>query len=116
MAIIVVCGVGAWPASYAVASETSALRLRAKTQGIGWFAGSLATGVFSIILPYIFNRDEGNLKAKTGFLFAGLCLVGFGVTWSVVPELKGLQATEIDKFFESALPTKEARKEERDSV
>ena len=31
----VVCGMGCWPASYAVMGETSSLRMRAKTQGVG---------------------------------------------------------------------------------
>lgn len=106
MATIVVCGIGAWPVSFAIGSEASAIRLRAKTQGIGWFAGSLSTGVLSIILPYIFNPDEGNLRGRTGFLYAALCLVALIVAWSVVPEMKGLQAAQIDKLFESTRPVK----------
>merc|ERR1712000_538959 len=35
VATIVVCGLGCWPAAYAILGETPSLRLRAKTQGIG---------------------------------------------------------------------------------
>lgn len=41
MIVVFAAGVGVWPASYAVASEASALRLRSKTQGIGWLAYGL---------------------------------------------------------------------------
>ena len=106
MVTIVVCGIGVWPASYVVGGEASALHLRAKTQGVGWFAGGLATGVFSIVLPYIFNADQGNLRAKTGFVFAGLCLIGVVVSWFTVPEMKGRTAMEIDRMFELKLKAK----------
>lgn len=36
--IIIVCGMGVWPASYAIMSEASALRLRAPSQAIGGIA------------------------------------------------------------------------------
>lgn len=41
MIVVFAAGVGVWPASYAVASEASALRLRSKTQGIGWLSYGL---------------------------------------------------------------------------
>ncbi|GKZ74970.1 hypothetical protein AnigIFM50267_001966 [Aspergillus niger] len=33
--VIMTCGIGAWPTSYAVGGEASSLRLRAKSQGVG---------------------------------------------------------------------------------
>jgi hypothetical protein len=42
---------------YVVASETSSLRLRAKTQGIGWACQSIANLVFSLIPQFIYNTD-----------------------------------------------------------
>lgn len=107
MVIIIICGIGVWPASYVVGGETSALHLRAKTQGVGWFGGGLATGIFSIVLPYMFNPDQGNLRAKTGFVFAALCAIGVVVSWFCVPEMKGRTAMEIDEMFELKLGVKE---------
>lgn len=106
MAVIVVCGVGVWPASHVVAAETSSLQLRAKAQGIGWFACGLTTAVFSIILPYIYNADQGNLKAKTGFVMAGFTVVGFIGTYITLPEMKGRTPTQIDRMFDVELPTR----------
>ena len=103
MVTIVVCGIGVWPASYVVGGEASALHLRAKTQGVGWFVGGLSSGVFQIVLPYIFNPDQGNLRAKTGFIFAALCVIAVVVTWLSVPEMKSRTVADIDTMFELKL-------------
>jgi hypothetical protein len=101
MLVITICGLGAWPASFVVASETSSLHLRAKAQGIGWFIAGLSSGIAGFVLPYIFNPDQGNLRAKTGFVFAGLCALGVAITFFTVPEMKGRTHDEIDKLFEA---------------
>lgn len=101
--VITVCGLGCWPCSFAVGSEVSALELRAKAQGVGWFTAGAAASLFGFVLPYIFNPDQGNLRAKTGFVFAGLCALGAGVTFFYVPEMKGRAAAEIDGMFELGL-------------
>lgn len=106
MFIIVICGVGAWPASYAVVGETSSLRLRAKSQGVSTVASDIASIIFSIILPYVYNKDAGNLGAKTGFLFFAICTITVAITWWAVPELKGRTSVEIDHMFKLGLPTR----------
>jgi hypothetical protein len=102
-----VCGLGIWPASHVVAAETSSLQLRAKAQGIGWFTSGIATGVFSIILPYIYNVDQGDLKAKTGFVMAGFAFLGVLGVWFCIPEMEGRSPLEIDRMFALRLPTRE---------
>ncbi|KAJ5291053.1 hypothetical protein N7478_000304 [Penicillium angulare] len=106
MAVVIVCGMGAWPASYAVSGEASSLRLRAKTQGLGVLAYMLSNVVFNLVLPYIYNTDEGDLKGKTGFVYAGLCFIACAVTWLIVPEMKGRTTLEIDTMFEASLSTR----------
>ena len=100
MTIIVSAGLGVWPASFIVRSETSSLRLRSKTSGLGWLFGGLVRCGFGIGAPYLYNPDAANLGGKTGFIFAGTSLIGLVVTWFFVPELKGLSTTEIDRLFE----------------
>ncbi|KAJ9610010.1 hypothetical protein H2200_006340 [Cladophialophora chaetospira] len=107
MVIIVVVGVGIWPVAYAVGAETSSLRLRAKTQGIGWFCGAFAQGAFGISLPYAYNIDEGDLKAKAGFIIAGFSTIALAITWLFVPEMKERTAAEIDVMFERRLPARQ---------
>jgi riboflavin transporter FmnP len=106
MVVTMVCGLGIWPASHVVAAETSSLQLRAKTQGIGWFMSGIATGVFSIILPYIYNADKGNLKAKTGFFLAAVAAIAVILTWLFIPEMKGRSPMDIDRMFSMKLDTR----------
>ncbi|EXJ58336.1 hypothetical protein A1O7_05761 [Cladophialophora yegresii CBS 114405] len=107
MVIIIVVGVGIWPVAYVVGAETSSLRLRAKTQGIGWFSGAFAQGAFGISLPYAYNIDEGDLRAKTGFIIAGFTIIALGLTWLFVPEMKERTTAEIDTMFERRLPARQ---------
>ena len=105
--VVVICGMGAWPASYAVNGEASSLRLRAKTQGLGVLCYMLSNVVLSLVLPYIYNPDAGDLKGKTGFVYAGLCLFTWTLTWFMIPEMKGRTVLEIDAMFEAKLPCSE---------
>lgn len=98
--IIVVCGLGCWPASYAVLGETSSLRLRSKTMSLGSTMNSLTGILANFVLPFLYNPDALDLGAKTGFVFAGLSLIGALLTYFFVPELKGRSALEIEHFFE----------------
>jgi hypothetical protein len=106
MLIIIVCGIAVWPASFAVAAETSSLQLRAKTQGIGWMVSAFTSAASGIALPYIFNPDEGNLRGKVGFTYVATCLIGVVVTYFLVPEMKGRTISEVDRMFELGLPAR----------
>ncbi|KAK8140026.1 MFS transporter fmqE [Apiospora sp. TS-2023a] len=105
--VILVCGVGCWPASYVIVGETSALVLRAPTQGLGSSTNYVASAVMAIVLPYIFNPDAGALGAKTAFVYTGLCAFALAATWLWVPELKGRSMMDIDTMFELRLPTRQ---------
>ncbi|PNH47570.1 hypothetical protein VD0004_g775 [Verticillium dahliae] len=109
IAVVITTSLGAWPCSHVVSAETSALHLRAKAQGIGWFTSGAGNSIFGFVLPYIFNPDQGNLRAKTGFVFAGLCLLATGVTFFEVPEMKGRTPGEIDCMFELGLSARQFR-------
>ncbi|KAE8356926.1 MFS general substrate transporter [Aspergillus coremiiformis] len=106
MLIVACCGATAWPASYAVGAETSALALRARSQGLGWVVNGVSNGVFGLVLPYVFNPDQGALGARTGFVYAGLGVVGLVVTWWIVPEMKDRSPVEIDRLFELRVPAR----------
>lgn len=109
IAVVITTSLGAWPCSHVVSAETSALHLRAKAQGIGWFTSGAGNSIFGFVLPYIFNPDQGNLRAKTGFVFAGLCLFATVVTFFEVPEMKGRTPGEIDRMFELGLSARQFR-------
>ncbi|PHH64444.1 hypothetical protein CDD81_4519 [Ophiocordyceps australis] len=101
--VIIVAGASVWPASYVIGSETSSLHLRSQTQGIGWLVAGLSSALFGLALPYVYNPDQGNLKAKIGFIFAALCALSLVVSWFVIPEMKGRTTSEIDHMFELKL-------------
>lgn len=101
--VIMSAGLSVWPASYAIGSETSALHLRAKVQGIGWFISSAVSAIFGFILPYIYNPDKGNLRAKVAFIYGAICLLCVVVTYYYVPEMKGRTPAEIDRMFDLKL-------------
>ncbi|EWZ47300.1 hypothetical protein FOZG_03241 [Fusarium oxysporum Fo47] len=105
-AVIVVCGMGAWPAGYAILGETSSLQLRSLTQGLAGIAEKGFSIMLAVVLPMLFSRDKAALGGKTGFLFCGLCLVGTVLAWFFIPEMKGRSAIEIDHMFEMKLPAR----------
>ncbi|QKX54832.1 uncharacterized protein TRUGW13939_01921 [Talaromyces rugulosus] len=112
--VITIAGLGAWPASYAIGGETSSLRLRAKSQGLGWFANSAGSAVFSAFLPYLYNSDAANLKGKTGFLFCALSAIACVSAYLFVPDLKGLTPAQADERFESGQSARNFRKQQGD--
>lgn len=109
MVIVIVAGVGVWPASYVIASETSSLRLRARTQGIGWLVNGLTSGIIGATGPYLYNADAADAGAKTGFLFVGLAGISVVVAYFHVPEMKARSPAEIDQMFEAGLKAPEFR-------
>ena len=110
MLVIITAGVGAWPASYAVKVETSALRLRAKTQGVGELFHNVASIVFNLVLPYMYNPDAGYLRGKIGFVWGGICFFTAVITYLVVPEMKGRSVLDIDHMFALGLRARDFKK------
>ncbi|OJD19660.1 hypothetical protein AJ78_00392 [Emergomyces pasteurianus Ep9510] len=105
--IIFVCGNGVWPASVLATAETSSLRLRGRTQAVGWAVHGVYACIFAVVLPFIYNTDKGNLGAKTGFVFLALCIFSLGLIWWLVPEMGGRSAAELDLLFEHKVPTRD---------
>ncbi|KAF2240968.1 MFS general substrate transporter [Trematosphaeria pertusa] len=108
MAVILVCGLGVWPTSYAIMSEASALRLRAKSQAIGGISAYVASIFTNFVLPYLYNPDAADLQAKTGFVFTGACVVAAVATYFIVPEMKGRSPMEIDHLFEERVSARKS--------
>lgn len=108
--VIVVCGLGYWPAGYAIMGEASSLQLRALTQGVGGVAAQGSSISIAVILPQLFGRDKAALGAKTGFVFCGLSAIGVLMTWLWIPEMKGRSIQELDYMFKMKLPTREFKK------
>ncbi|KAJ5939547.1 hypothetical protein N7466_002681 [Penicillium verhagenii] len=93
-----------------IASETSTLRLRAKTQSVGFFVQFLTTWAFGFSVPYMYETNEGDMGGKIGFIFAFLSVVAWVVFYLEVPEMMNRTIAEIDELFERKTPTKEFKK------
>ncbi|KAH7152628.1 general substrate transporter [Dactylonectria macrodidyma] len=109
IAVIVVCGLGCWPASYAYIGQTSSLQLRALTQGLVGVSSQGASVCLAAVIPVIYNPDSGNLGAKVGFLYMALCIIATILAWLFLPEMKGRSVIEVDQMFEIKLSTKNFR-------
>ncbi|KAF5644085.1 maltose permease [Fusarium sp. NRRL 52700] len=96
-------GVGS---SLAVAGEVSASRLRAKSQGIAFGFQAITSTVWVTVLPYMFNKDEGNMGGHIGWVFFGMTLLMMVAVFFDVPGTKGRTFHELDVMFEKKIPAR----------
>ncbi|KAI9640517.1 hypothetical protein NHQ30_011263 [Ciborinia camelliae] len=54
---------------FRIAGEISSLRIRAKSQSLGFFFNYAYSTVWNVVVPYMFNTNEGNIGGKTGWTF-----------------------------------------------
>ncbi|KAL4733732.1 general substrate transporter [Aspergillus similis] len=101
-----VYGLGVGGVYPVVAAETSSLRLRAKTQALGFATQFIVSWAFQYAIPYMYSTAEGNLGGKVGFVFAGLSAVALLVIFLEIPEMKGLRIEELDDLFEQRVATR----------
>src|SRR5450759_4294450 len=98
------CGVGGiYPV---VGAETSSVKLRAKSQSIGFLVNAFFSWLFNFTVPYMFDADQGNLGGKCGFVFFALCVIGVIVIFFEIPEMKNRTYAELDSLFESRVSTR----------
>lgn len=96
--------------TWTVSAETSSTRMRAKTQGLATVTNAVVSWIMNFVTPYLINSDEANLGGKAGFLWLGLCVLGFGWVWMDVPEFKGRDFVEIDYLFETRTPARQFKR------
>ncbi|KAH7140076.1 maltose permease MAL61 [Dactylonectria estremocensis] len=108
--VMVFFNLGAGPVIPIIVAETSAVRLRAKANALGFVCNGLASCAFNLFVPYMFNSDEGNLGGKTGLFFAGLCVIAWSVLFFELPEMKNRTYLQLDEMFENKVKTRHFRK------
>ncbi|KAL2847396.1 general substrate transporter [Aspergillus pseudodeflectus] len=89
-----------------VAAEIPQLRLKSKSLAIGFFFNYLFSAVWNTAVPYMFNRDEGNLGGKTGFIFAAASLIMLAIVWLEIPETKDISYVHLDYLFQNKVPAR----------
>jgi sugar porter (SP) family MFS transporter len=91
---------------WAIVGEISSSRLRAKTTSVAALSSSLFNMAWSIAIPYLVNRENANLGAKSGLIFLGMAVVFTGVSFFCLPETKGREFDELGRLFEARTPAR----------
>ncbi|CUM65856.1 uncharacterized protein PRCAT00003505001 [Priceomyces carsonii] len=87
------------PVMYVFIGEIPSTKLKGKTIAFATAMQSITALVFTIVMPYMLNPDEGNLRGKAGFVFGGMSLICIGWCYFRLPETKGRTFDEIDVMF-----------------
>jgi len=90
---------GPAPASWVIIGETSAIRLRPLTTGIGRASYYIVNIPCIFLSSYMLNPTEANLGGKCGYVWAGTGFVCFALAWLYLPEMKNRSYREIDILF-----------------
>ena len=92
------------PASWVIIGETSSVRLRPLTTGIGRGAYYLVNIPCIFLSSYMLNADKWDLGGKSGYVWAGTALICTVMSWIWIPEMKHRSFREIDILFKRHVP------------
>lgn len=86
--------------------------LRSKSVALArWFYA--ATGIAAgIMQPYMNNPEAWNWGAKSGFFWAGACLISVIFTYFFVPETKDRTTAEMDLLYEHGISARHSKSED----
>jgi SP family general alpha glucoside:H+ symporter-like MFS transporter len=94
------------PISYTIISETSSVRLRALSTGVGRAAYYVAEIPMIYLASQMLNPTGWNLAGKCGYIWGGTACVCFVLAWLFLPELKHRSFREIDILFNRRVPAR----------
>ncbi|KAJ5297300.1 hypothetical protein PENANT_c005G02896 [Penicillium antarcticum] len=97
---------GPAPASWVIIGETSSVRLRPLTTGIGRGAYYLVNIPCIFLASYMLNTEKWNLGGKSGYVWAGTAFFCTVMSWIWVPEMKHRSFREIDILFRRHVPAR----------
>ena len=98
------------PVSWAIIAETSAIRLRPLTTGIGRASYYIVNIPCIFLGSYMLNPTGGNLGGKCGYVWGGTALFTLVVAYFCLPEMKGRSYREIDIMFQRRIPARQFEK------
>ncbi|KAG0158000.1 hypothetical protein PDIDSM_5513 [Penicillium digitatum] len=87
------------PISYTIIAETSSVRLRALSTGVGRAAYYVAEIPMIYLSSRMLNPSGWNLAGKCGYVWGGTACVCFVSAYFFLPELKGRSYRESDILF-----------------
>ncbi|KAH8746196.1 maltose permease [Hyaloscypha finlandica] len=97
---------GPAPASWVIIGETSSVRLRPLTTGVGRGAYYLVNIPCIFLASYMLNTDKWNLGGKSGYVWAGTAFICTLMAWIWIPEMKHRSFREIDILFQRHVPAR----------
>ncbi|KAH7142587.1 alpha-glucosides permease MPH2/3 [Dactylonectria estremocensis] len=101
---------GPAPASWVIIGETSAIRLRPLTTGIGRGSYYLVNIPCIFIASYMLNPEYGNMGGKCGYVWGATGLICTVVAFFYLPEMKNRSYREIDIMFKRKIPARQWKK------
>lgn len=87
------------PISYTIIAETSSVRLRALSTGVGRGAYYVAEIPMIFLASWMLNPTGGNLAGKCGYVWGGTAIVCWVMAYFFLPELKHRTYRESDILF-----------------
>ncbi|KAK1979031.1 alpha glucoside transporter [Colletotrichum cereale] len=101
---------GPAPASWVIIAETSAIRLRPMTTGIGRAAYYIVNIPCIFLATYMLNPTGVNLGGKCGYVWGATGFFCFVMSYIWLPEMKGRSFREIDIMFKRRIPARQWKK------
>ncbi|TVY87249.1 Maltose permease [Lachnellula willkommii] len=108
--ISVLFTLGPAPASWVIIGETSAIRLRPLTTGMGRATYYIIEIPCIFLGSYMLNPTGGNLGGKCGYVWGGTGLFCLIMAYFYLPEMKGRSYREIDILFKRRVPARKWKK------
>ncbi|KAI0503021.1 alpha-glucosides permease MPH2/3 [Xylaria bambusicola] len=108
--ISVLFTLGPAPASWVIIGETSSIRLRPLTTGVGRASYYLVEIPLIFLSSWLLNPTGGNLGGKCGYVWGGTGLFCFVVAYFWLPEMRGRSYREIDILFRRKVPARQWKK------
>lgn len=94
------------PISYTIIAETSAVRLRALSTGVGRAAYYVAEIPMIYLASQMLNPTGWNLAGKCGYIWGGTAVVCWIMAFFFLPELKHRSYREADILFNRKVPAR----------
>ncbi|KAH9883761.1 alpha-glucosides permease MPH2/3 [Xylariomycetidae sp. FL2044] len=110
--ISVLFTLGAAPASWAIIGETSSIRLRPLTTGVGRATYYIVEIPCIFLASYMLNPTGGNLGGRCGYVWGATGLICFVLAYFYVPEMRFRSYREIDILFKRKVPARKWKKTE----
>ncbi|CAE7196088.1 hypothetical protein CFE70_007716 [Pyrenophora teres f. teres 0-1] len=98
---------GPAPASWVIIGETSSIRLRPLTTGIGRASYYIVNIPCIFLASYMLNPKEANLGGKCGYVWGGTGFFCFVMAYFFLPEMKNRSYREIDILFNRKVPARQ---------